>query len=157
MKKNKNNLCPVCETHNVIKEKINNTSDKHSYLCIKCGYTTTDDYTTDSSILNKQLETMSNSIIDLQFFDENTGLHWFPSVFIQTHGLLFPEHSGKHDKNFKWVYIPIEKINKEDKNIPENYDTKVAYEKREYFDKLDFFDALKRFGSIESEVKLSND
>lgn len=147
----KNKLCPVCKTHNILEEKLKDNIN--SYLCIKCGYTSNDEYKTNSNILNKQLMTSSKFIIDLQYFDEDTGLHWFPSVFININGLLFPDKYN-NTEDWKWVYVPIVKIKKED-NIPEKYDTKVDTEKREYFDKLDFFNALKRFGAIEEGIKLS--
>jgi len=148
---NKNKLCPVCKTHNVIDEIIKKPINIKSYMCLKCGYTTTDEYKTNSKILLSQLETTSQIIIDLQFFDEKTGLHWYPSVFIQKTGMAFPEGTKE---NWRWVYIPIERVNSED-NIPKQYTTKVVLEKREYFDKLKFFNVLKKFGSFEKDIKLN--
>jgi len=147
-------LCPCCSTNNVITEEVkhkSNTSVVYSYLCVKCGYSSNSLFTIGSESLNSFFTTNDKQlVVNLNYFDESTGLYWFPVIFLHVTGALFPE--GTVD-NWYWAYVPIIKIEEDEKEkYGTEYKTRFAVDKMEKFDKLDFLEACKKLFTIDKMI-----
>lgn len=145
-------LCPYCNTKNVIKDKIEleNEEEIYSYLCIKCGFTTNDTYTTQDMI--KNINNVSQLILDLSLYEEQKGLHWFPIILISTFGSIYPE--GSKD-DWHWIFTPIVPISEEErKEYGEEFNTRFAVELSEKIDNLKFLDACKKMGMVAPDLEI---
>lgn len=146
--------CPYCESNsNVLVDEIDLENDikTKSYLCLKCGFTSNDQCTTQEMI--KQINNVSQLILDLSKFDETTGLHWFPIVLLSTHGSIYPEGIKE---NWVWIYTPIVPIKEEEKEeYGKEYDTRFAVEQSLKFEKFQFLDACKKMGSVSPDLEVN--
>jgi hypothetical protein len=102
--------CPICDSDNVVIEPMD--KNNNSYLCMKCGFMTTDLYRGDSVVLKNHIAKASQLIVDLCHYDEITGLHWFPCVMMHPKGLIYPD--GEKD-NWSWIFTPIVETTDEEK------------------------------------------
>jgi DNA-directed RNA polymerase subunit RPC12/RpoP len=145
--------CPHCESDNVIVDDVSleNGSVSKSYLCLKCGFTSNSQFTTQDMI--KQINNVSQLILDLSKYDELTGLHWFPIVLLSTNGSIYPE--GTKDI-WHWIYTPIIPIKEEERtNYGEEFNTRFAVELSEKFEKFKFLDACKKMGNVSSDLEVN--
>ena len=145
--------CPHCESNNVIVDEVDLQDDKKtkSYLCLKCGFTSNSEFTTQDML--KQMNNVSQLMLDLSKYDEVTGLHWFPIVLLSTKGSIYPE--GVKD-GWYWVYTPIIPIKEEEKSdYGEEYTTRFAVELTEKFDKFNFLDACKKMGNVAPDLEVN--
>ena len=147
--------CPVCSSKNVLVEDLKLEGlDTKSYLCIKCGYTSNSEYVINSEIMKKMINgnEYSETLFKLHYYDEETGLYWFPMVLLTKHGAIFPE--GTHDE-FKWSYVPIIDIEPEKReDISEEYSRRFAVELKEQFEKYQFLTACKKLGAIDETLEV---
>jgi len=146
--------CPYCESNgNVIVDEIDlqDNQKTKSYLCLKCGFTSNSECTTQDMI--KQINNVSQLILDLSKYDESTGLHWFPIVLLSTKGSIYPE--GLKDKWY-WVYTPIVPIKEEEKEeYGEEYTTRFAVEQSLKFEKFQFLEACKKMGNVSPDLEVN--
>lgn len=145
-------ICPNCRSKNVIKEKIEldnvENSSVNSYLCLKCGYTTNDTFVTQEMI--KNINSVSQLILDLSLYDEERSLHWFPIILISSNGSIYPEGTPE---NWKWSYTPIIPISEEEKEeYGEEYETRFAAELSEKFEKYNFLNACQKMGAVSPDL-----
>lgn len=145
--------CPYCESNgNVIVDEVEvEGGTTTSYLCLKCGFTSNSQFTTQDMI--KQMNNVSQLILDLSKYDELTGLHWFPIVLLSTKGSIYPE--GMQD-SWHWIYTPIVPITEEEKEqYGDEYSTRFAVEKSEKFEKFQFLDACKKMGNVSPDLEVN--
>lgn len=141
-------LCPICNTHNVIKEKYDENDNTYSYMCLRCGYTSNDHYVKSDEIFKKHYVSMSELIKSLQYEDQ-TGKIWIPSIIASNVGMLYPFGTNL---DWEWWFVPIIKITEEEKDenkYDSKYNTRFAIESKKTFDRFDFLSALKEFGDLQ--------
>lgn len=147
-------LCPCCSTNNVITQEVKNTPETvYSYLCVKCGYSSNSLFTLGSESLNSFFTTNDKQlVVNLHYYDESTGLYWFPVVFLHLTGALFPEGTVE---DWYWAYVPIVKIEEDEKEkYGSEYDTRFAIDKMEKFDKHSFLEACKKLSTLDKAIIL---
>ena len=148
-------LCPSCKSNNVIDEHFDMDGKKvTSFLCIRCGFTSNTEYTLGSKVLTEVLSSQQHSklILDLHFYDDNTGLYWFPMTLLKDTGVIMPEGDPG---DWHWSYIPIIPIEENEKDEYGNeFDKRFAIDKIERFDKFNFIDACKKLGVIDENLKV---
>lgn len=145
--------CPYCQTGNIIEDKVDmeDGTQTTSYLCLKCGFTSNDKFTTQDMI--KQINNVSQLILDLSKYDEQTNLHWFPIVLLSTKGSIYPE--GTRNEWF-WIYTPIISISEDEKKeYGDEFTTRFAVELSQKFDKFEFLNACKTMGSISPDLEVN--
>ena len=75
--------CPNCFSEEKCFEETvvrENEDDFKSYLCFHCGFTSNSFYTKDNKARAQHLETTAELIKELEFFDEERQIYWYPSV-----------------------------------------------------------------------------
>jgi len=143
--------CPFCHTNTVLEEDVDENTK--SYLCIKCGYTSTSKFTQDC----KDLKKSPKLIYDTKKWDSERNIYWILSVInVPSIGILFPELQGD---NIVWNYIPMEDIPDDQQiNYPMPNSTKFYTKKLNYYNNIvftRFFDGLKKLGAIIDEPSYS--
>ena len=145
--------CIICNTDNVIKELYE--GDKFSYLCVRCGFTSNDNYVEGNPLYEQYRGGMSGLIKDLSQFDED-GKLWVPSIVSSTKGMLYPFGTPL---DWEWWFVPIVAISEEEKSsgqYDDKYETRVAIEKKKVFDRFEFLDALKEFGDMAIDIEVDD-
>lgn len=140
--------CPACNG-NVLKEKTEN-ENVYSYLCLKCGFTASDNNTRKNNKKNDN----SKLIEDLSFFEseDEDAKRWYPSVFVHERGMLYPE--GENTISWNWVFVPIVMLTESELSGSEyiGYNKRLAVEQKKTYDKFEFLEALKNLGNINEEL-----
>jgi len=142
--------CPVCRSQNCFEQEMESLK---SYLCVGCGYTSNSLYTKDSKELKQMLTTTAELIRNLEFYDEERKLFWYPTVIrVADKGMIFPEGD---ENDYHWAFAPVVEIPKEEQEkypIPgadgELYESRLAVEQRQTFDKNDFIGACNAIGIV---------
>ncbi len=116
-----------------------------SYLCMDSGYTTNTTYKKDSDVIKEAESKAPKLVTDLQYYDKERDLIWFPSVVqVPGIGMIFPDGSSVDDWGYsvaKQIAIPED----EQKNYPVPGKEDAYYQSR-----LDM-ENLKTFGKMEFE------
>jgi DNA-directed RNA polymerase subunit RPC12/RpoP len=142
--------CPKCNSANCFQETHKvaaNTVD--SYLCMKCGFTSTSLNTPDSPYLKDFEETCPELFKDIKFVDNDRKIVWYPTVLnFPELGLIFPD--GTDAFNWSWRAVPVKPVEESEKEkypIPgqdgKYYETKADMESSKLFDQNDFNGACK--------------
>jgi len=153
--------CPFCESTNCFEEEYQSQAKNapmiQSWMCMRCGYTSTSGYKKHSKALREMLKSSPKLIVDLKKWDDERNIYWFPAIVtIMSKGMLHPDGEVE---TWKWKYIPVVKIGEDEKEkyrIPgtegddENcfLKNRFAVEKAQMFEKQDFGSALKAMGAI---------
>lgn len=154
--------CPLCDSNNCFEEEYPRSQAKNapmiqSWMCMRCGYTSTSANKKHSKALREVLKTSPKLVVDLKKWDDERNIYWFPAIVtIMSKGMLHPD--GEVD-SWQWKYIPvvpIEDSEKEKYRIPgtegdgENcfLKNRFAVEQAQTFEKEDFSSALKAMGAI---------
>ncbi len=134
---------------------VQRMGEVESYLCMDSGYTTNTTYKKGSDVIKNAEARAPKLVNDLQFFDKERDLIWFPSVVqVPGIGMIFPDGSSVDDWGYsvaKQVAIPTE----EQKNFPVPgkegvyYQSKLDMENLKTFDKMKFEDACEELKIIE--------
>lgn len=147
--------CPVCGSKHCLKENVSDDAEdmKYSYLCVKCGYMSSDLHTRDSEIVKTFTNSSPDIVIKLGFFDTEREIVWFPSVIeMGNNGWVYPVSDNE---SYRWAYSPVVDIPETERiNYPVMgkpgifHEKRLAVEKSEYFEQHEFFMALTRLGAI---------
>jgi hypothetical protein len=143
--------CPVCFDETSCFEEFVEKENLKSYLCFRCGFTSNSFYTKESKERLNQLETTSQLVKDLEFFDDDRQIYWYPSIVnMGPKGIIFPE--GNVDQ-WDWKYAEVVEIPKEEQEqypIPDKdgefYTEKLDVENAQTFGQYDFLEACKKMG-----------
>lgn len=147
--------CPICFDKDSCFE---DTQEKfNSYICFNCGFTSSTYYTEDNVERAKLLETTSRLVKDLEFFDDERQIYWYPAVVnMGKLGIIYPEGNTE---SWVWRYAKIVDIPKEEQqNYPvlgeegEFYTGRLDTENAETYGQYDFLSACDAMGIIVKEV-----
>ena len=141
--------CPVCYDKDTCFEDIQETFS--SFICFNCGFTSNTFYTEDNTERAKLLETTSKLVKDLEIFDEERQIYWYPSVInMGKMGMIFPE--GSLD-NWVWKYATVVEVTENEKQsypIPgkddEFYTEKLDVDGAIEYGQYEFLTACKDMG-----------
>jgi len=145
--------CPVCSGTDIL---IEPTKEKNinSYLCFTCGFTTDDSKIRINENENIIKTNHSKLIETLSMYEseEPNAKKWYPSLFIHTNGMVYPE--GENEFNWNWVYVPIIKLTNEELKEEKysEFETRMAVEDKKTYGRFEFLDALKNLGEINEEL-----
>ena len=125
-----------------------------SYLCMSTGFTTNSVFTKDSEQVTNALAKSPKLIAELQFYDKERNLVWFPVVLnMGKRGMIYPQGSVNE---WVWKYASIIEISKEDQKdypIPgkdgEFYETKLDVEAAVTYKSTEFIQACEDMGILE--------
>ncbi|MBT4208639.1 hypothetical protein HOE22_09900 [Candidatus Woesearchaeota archaeon] len=141
--------CPVCYDRDTCFEDM--YENYSSFLCFNCGMLSNTFYTEDNKERAKLLETTSKLVKDLEFFDEERQIYWYPSIInMGQMGMIFPEGSIN-----KWVWkyatvVEVPKNEKESYPVPgkdgEFYTEKLDMEGAIEYGQYEFLQACKDMG-----------
>ena len=156
--------CPNCFSEEKCFEETverKDSDDFKSYLCFHCGYTSNSYYTKDSKARAQQLETTADLIRDLEFFDEERQIYWYPSVInMGPRGIIFPEGTREewYGRYAKVIFIPEE----DRKNYPvpgkdgEFYESRLDTEGAKRFGQFEFLDACTDMGLVKQNLETNS-
>lgn len=116
--------CPVCGS-----ELLSEKNDYESWACNNCGYFSNEKLEFNTPSLSTSIEKLPQSIIDLQFFDEELNYVWLPSIVMTTKYNIVPIES---DEGF-WHVIKVE----DDKTLSEEVISFGKFEFKKALDKLE--------------------
>lgn len=147
--------CPICYDQDSCFEDIQETFK--SYICFNCGFMSSSFYTENNVERTKLLQDTSRLIKDLEFFDEERQIYWYPSVVnMGKLGIIYPE--GNIDY-WVWKYAKVVEVPKEEQqNYPvlgedgEFYTEKLDIENAETYGQYEFLGACQSMG-IAKEIK----
>jgi len=153
--------CPNCFSEEKCFEETierKDTDDFKSYLCFRCGYTSNSLYSKKSKERNKHLETTAEIIKELEFFDEERQLYWYPSVInMGSKGIIFPEGSVE---SWYWRYAQVIFIPEEERKdypVPgkdgEYYESRLDVEGAKRFGQFEFLDACTDMGLVKKNLE----
>ena len=146
--------CPVCFDEKSCFEEFVKEQNLKSYLCFHCGFTSNSFYSKESKERLNQIETTSQLVRKLEFFDEEREIYWYPSVVnMGPKGIIFPEGDIK---NWVWKYAKVVEVEENEKYpIPgeegEFYESKLDVENAEIFGQYKFLDACVAMGITTAE------
>tara|TARA_Y100001963_G_scaffold159746_1_gene264967 strand:+ start:910 stop:1434 length:525 start_codon:yes stop_codon:yes gene_type:complete len=131
-----------------------NENGIESYLCMSTGFTTTGVFKKDSPELTQALSRSPQLITDLQFYDEERELVWFPVVLnMGKRGMIYPQ--GTKDK-WAWKFASIIDIPEDEQEkypIPgkdgQFYETKLDVENALTYENTQFVQACDDMGILE--------
>jgi len=142
--------CPCCFDDDHCFEEIVNES-MSSWICFKCGMTTNSLFTEE----NKQtyVDNSPELIRELEFFDEERKLYWFPTVInMGPMGVVYPEGTKElwHWKLATLVDIPemLQKQYPVDGKEGEYHTSRLDVENAKIFNQYEFLDAVREMGIV---------
>ncbi len=153
--------CPHCYSQEKCFEETverKDDDDFKSYLCFNCGYTSNSLYSEESKVKNQHLESTAQIIRDLEFFDEERKIYWYPSVInMGPKGIIYPEGDVE---NWYWRYAEVIFIPEEErKNYPvpgkdgEFYESRLDTEGAKRFGQFEFLDACRAMGIVKTNLE----
>ena len=82
--------CPICFSE---QHCFEDTQEKFkSYMCFNCGFMSSSYYKKGTIQRKEHLESTAQLIRELEFFDEERDIYWYPSVVnMGPKGIIFPE------------------------------------------------------------------
>jgi hypothetical protein len=157
MKLDYDGISPITGNKCVIIEADEN-ANINSYMCMESGYTTTDNFKTDSKSVEQYEKTITELMREIKFIDEKTNLVWYPSfLHIPGAGMLY---CSGDKQNMKWEVAPVVEIIGDERlkyPIPnkkgEYYTSKLDTENSIKYDKENFTDALDEFYSCVAKAQ----
>lgn len=146
--------CPVCFEKECYKESF---KDVESYLCMGCGFTTTNKHIAGSIELRQWEMTTATLIKKAKFVDPETNLVWYPSVLnFPTKGIVFPD--GKNEYEWGWRAASVIEVSEADREkypIPgkkgEYYKSRVDMASSKLFQRGEFKQACESVGILVAE------
>tara|TARA_R100001594_G_scaffold34545_1_gene63570 strand:- start:567 stop:1076 length:510 start_codon:yes stop_codon:yes gene_type:complete len=153
--------CPNCFSEEKCFEETvvrENEDDFKSYLCFHCGFTSNSFYTKDNKARAQHLETTAELIKELEFFDEERQIYWYPSVInMGPKGIIFPEGNLE---TWYWRYaevIFIPEGERENYPVPgkdgEFYESRLDVEGAKRFGQFEFLDACTDMGLVKDNLE----
>ena len=153
--------CPNCYSEGKCFEETierKTEDDFKSYLCFNCGYTSNSFYTSESKERNKHLANTAEIIKELEFFDEERQLYWYPSVInMGPKGIIFPEGNLE---SWYWRYAEVIFIPEEERKdypVPvkdcEYYESRLDIEGAKRFGQFEFLDACTAMGIVKTDLE----
>jgi hypothetical protein len=147
--------CPICFDQDSCFEDIQEKFK--SYICFNCGFMSSTFYTEDNVERAKLLQDTSRLIKDLEFFDDERQIYWYPSVVnMGPKGIIYPEGNIEH---WVWKYAKVVEVPEEEQqNYPvlsedgEFYTEKLDTENAETYGQYEFLEACKKMG-ITKEIR----
>ncbi len=153
--------CPNCYSEEKCFEETierENEDDFKSYLCFHCGFTSNSYYSKESKERVKHLETTADLIKELEFFDDERQLYWYPSVInMGPKGIIFPEGNLEtwYWRYAKVIFIPEEE--RKDYPVPgkdgEYYESRLDVEGAKRFGQFEFLDACTDMGLVKNKLE----
>ena len=122
-----------------------------------CGFTSNSLYVKDSDQRQAQVKNSPKLVIELECFDEDRNIYWYPSVInMGKRGIIYPE--GIEDE-YSWKYAKVVDIPKEDQDkypVPgkdgEFYETRLGVDSASEYGKYEFLNACKDMGIVKDEL-----
>lgn len=153
--------CPHCKAEQrccVDAQYISDTDLVLSFMCLACGYTSTNLNVQDSEIVKQQEEVSPELFKELRWVDPTTSLVWYPVVLnFPSFGVIFPDGTNRLD--WKWRCAPAVEIPKEEREkypIPgaptgTYYEKRINMEKGQLFPQDKFYEACVFIGFISEQ------
>ena len=93
--------CPHClSDKHCFEEDINEVENFKSYMCFNCGFTSNTSYTENSETFSKLLESSTQLVRDIQFFDYDRKITWIPTTLnMGKLGIIYPDGTKNN-----WVW-----------------------------------------------------
>ena len=141
--------CPHClSDKHCFEEDINEVENFKSYMCFNCGFTSNTSYTENSETFSKLLESSTQLVRDIQFFDYDRKIKWFPSVLnMGKFGVIYPEGTKN---NWNWKLVEVRKLTPEEQKDPmyEGHEHTLDLENAKTYGQYEFLNACKEMGII---------
>ena len=148
--------CPSCANYGINQkekcfEETLEDSGFRSYLCFHCGYTSNSEYYDGSEKRDKMLETTALIVKQLEVWDNDRQLYWYPSVLnMGMLGIIYPE--GTQDE-WVWRFAKVIEIPENEQHMyldekGEPHKHRLDVEGATTYGKFDFFTACKDMGII---------
>ena len=125
---------------------------ENSRLCMESGYTTKDSWKTDSEVIEKYEEHVTQLMRDLKHEDAELGLTWYPSTMVTGTTMLYPK--GETLEDWIWEVVQVVPLIGEERlqyPVPgtegQYYTSRVDLEGAKQFAQNDFVQALDLFYS----------
>lgn len=134
-------ISPFSQEMTVIVEPSDDKEGVFNKLCMETGYYTSTDWTEGSDALIEYMENITQHNIDNSFFEEATGLFWFPYLLTTECGVIFADVG---DSGFQWFVIPTTAKHLDGDKV----ELSLTYEKTTMYEKDCFPDALNEFTKL---------
>jgi hypothetical protein len=139
--------CPICFSE---QHCFEDTQEKFkSYMCFNCGFMSSSYYKKGTIQRKEHLESTAQLIRELEFFDEERDIYWYPSVVnMGPKGIIFPDGDIK---KWVWKYAKVVKVKEGERyQIPGEedkfYEEKLDIENANSFGQYKFLDACTEMG-----------
>jgi hypothetical protein len=130
-------------------------SNVESRICLASGYTTRDNWTMGSDIVQHHELHITELMRDTKYEDEELGTMWYLSTMSTPAAMLYPAGSANR---WAWEVAPVEYLIGEDRKkypipgkVDEYYTSRLATEKAENFETKDFKSAMDHFYKLVQE------
>ena len=147
-------ISPFSKERTVLVE-ADETNNVESRICLSSGYTTRDNWTIGSEIIEAYDMQITELMRDTKFEDSELGTVWYLSTMQTPAAILYPAGSAKR---WSWQVAPVEHLVGEARKqypIPgrtdEYYTSRLATEKAEDFAQSDFKSAMDHFYKLVQE------
>ena len=150
--------CPCCANYGINQkekcfEETLEDSGFRSYLCFHCGYTSNSEYYDGSEKRDKMLETTALIVKQIEVWDNDRQLYWYPSVLNMGNlGIIYPEANLESEfsleagVSFVWKYAKPVKVPKEDRDKYDGHEFRLDIENAVTYEKYEFLQACKDMG-----------
>jgi hypothetical protein len=141
--------CPHCLNENYcFEENLNEVEEFKSYMCFNCGFTSNTSYTENSETFTKLLESSTQLVRDIVFFDYDRKISWIPTTLnMGKFGIIYPEGTKT---NWNWKLAEIRKLSLEEQKDPQygGHEYTLDLENAKEYGQYEFLDACKEMGII---------
>jgi hypothetical protein len=147
-------ISPFSKQKTVLVEADQSTNVE-SRICLGTGYTTRDNWTIGSELIDNYDTQVTELMRDTKFEDHDLGTVWYLSTMQTPAAMLYPAGSANR---WAWQVSPVEYLLGEERKkypIPgrtnEYYTSRLATEKAEDFEQSDFKAAMDHFYKLVQE------
>ena len=142
--------CPNCFNEEKCFEDVQEQDGKSfsSYMCFNCGYTSNTSYTENSETFTKLLESSTQLVRDIVFFDYDRKISWIPTTLnMGKFGIIYPEGTKT---NWNWKLAEVRKLSLEEQKDPQygGHEYTLDLENAKEYGQYEFLDACKEMGII---------
>jgi len=141
--------CPNClNTERCFEEDVNQIEQFKSYMCFNCGFTSNTSYTENSETFTKLLESSTQLVRDIVFFDYDRKISWIPTTLnMGKFGIIYPEGTKT---NWNWKLAEVRKLSLEEQKDPQygGHEYTLDLENAKEYGQYEFLDACKEMGII---------